>query len=219
MTLTRRRFALTFGALAIAAPMIAQPAFADAPPAGLGAEDQGLVDKAVAYLQGLSEARGRFTQTDARGATTTGELFLKRPGKARFAYDPPSGLLVVSDGGAVAVQDSRLKTFDSYPLGATPLSLFLAKTIRLDKGVQVTRVARAADGFTITARDGKKETAGQIALSFTDNPMTLKSWTVTDAQGRATQVRIDSLERTSGLSGDLFVLKDPRPKNIGRGKL
>jgi outer membrane lipoprotein-sorting protein len=188
-----------------------------APP--LAAADQALVDKAVAYLQGLSEAKGRFTQTDARGTVTAGELFLKRPGKARFAYDPPSGLLVVSDGGAVAVQDSRLKTFDSYPLGATPLSLFLAKTIRLDKGVQVTRVARAADGFSITARDGKKETAGQLVLTFADNPMALKSWAVTDAQGQTTQVRIDRLEPASGLDPGLFVLKDPRPKAVGRGKL
>ncbi|HEY0435473.1 MAG TPA: outer membrane lipoprotein carrier protein LolA, partial [Phenylobacterium sp.] len=188
-------------------------------PAALSAEDKALVDKAVGYLQGLTEAKGRFVQTDARGATSQGELFLKRPGKARFAYDPPSGLLVVSDGGAVAVQDNRLKTFDSYPLGATPLSLFLAKTIRLDRGVQVTRVARAADGFTIVARDGKKETAGQIALTFSGEPMSLKGWAVTDARGQTTQVRIDRLEPTSGLSPYLFVLKDPRPKNVGRGKM
>ena len=140
MTPTRRRLTL-----ALAALPFATAAFAES--ATLSADDKALVDKAVAYLQGLSEAKGRFSQTDARGATSGGELFLKRPGKARFAYDPPSGLLVVSDGGAVAVQDSRLKTFDSYPLGATPLSLFLAKTIRLDRGVEVTRVARAADGF------------------------------------------------------------------------
>jgi len=212
--LDRRRLLLT-AAAACALPALAHAANAPA----LSADDQVLVDKAVAYLQGLTEAKGRFTQTDGRGATATGELFLKRPGKARFAYDPPSGLLVVSDGGSVLVSDSRLKTFDSYPLGATPLSLFLAKTIRLDKGVQVTRVTRAADGFTITARDGKKETAGQLALTFSDTPMQLRSWAVTDAQGRTTQVRIDNLQPTSGLGGDLFVLKDPRPKNVGRGKL
>jgi outer membrane lipoprotein-sorting protein len=212
MPLTRRSLAASLALLPFA-----RAAFAQAP--ALSPEDQALVDKAVAYLQGLSEAKGRFTQTDARGTVTTGELYLKRPGKARFAYDPPSGLLVVSDGGSVAVADSRLKTFDSYPLGATPLSLFLAKTIRLDKGVQVTRVARAADGFTIYARDGKKETAGQLALTFADNPMQLRSWVVTDAQGRTTQVRIDALERTSGLDAGLFTLKDPRPKAVGRGKL
>ncbi len=219
MTLTRRRLTAALALLPVAASAFAQTAFGQTPPAGLSADDQAMVDKAVAYLQGLGEAKGRFTQTDGRGAVTTGDLFLKRPGKARFAYDPPSGLLVVSDGGSVSVADSRLKTFDSYPLGQTPLSLFLAKTIRLDKGVQVTRVARAADGFIITARDGKKETAGQLQLAFADNPMALKSWAITDAQGRTTQVRIDSLERTSGLSGDLFVLKDPRPRNVGRGKL
>ncbi len=203
----RRRL---LGAFAALAPW---PALAAAtPPPALSADDQALVDKAVAYLQGLSEAKCRFTQTDGHGPATTGELFLKRPGKARFAYDPPSGLLVVSDGGRVIVQDKRLDTFTAYPLGATPLSLFLAKTIRLDKGVQVTRVARSADGFSITARDGKRETAGQIVISFTSEPMTLVAWAVTDAQGRTTQVRLTGLERTSGLDPALFVLKDTRPR-------
>jgi outer membrane lipoprotein-sorting protein len=117
------------------------------------------------------------------------------------------------------VQDKRLKTFDAYPLGATPLSLFLAKTIRLDKGVQVTRVARTSDGFSITARDGQKKTAGTITLTFTDGPLALTGWTVTDAQSRPTRVQLIGLERTSGLAGALFVLKDPRPKNVGRGKV
>lgn len=211
MTLTRRRLTLAL----VAAPL-AGPAFAQAP---LAAADKALVDRAVAYLEGLSEAKARFIQTDGRGRATTGQLFMKRPGKARFAYDAPSGLLVVSDGGVVSVQDKRLKTFDQYPLGATPLSLFLAKTIRLDKGVTVTRVARLADGFSITARDGKKQTAGTITLSFTDAPLALAGWTVTDAQNRPTRVELIGLERASGLDRSLFVLKDPRPKNLGRGKV
>lgn len=211
MTLTRRSLTL-----ALAAAPLASPAFAQAP---LSAADQALVDRAVAYLEGLTEAKARFVQTDARGRATTGQLFMKRPGKARFAYDPPSGLLVVSDGGVVSVQDKRLKTFDQYPLGATPLSLFLAKTIRLDKGVAVTRVSRMADGFSITARDGKKETAGQITLTFTDTPLALAGWTVTDAQNRPTRVQLQGLERAAGLDRSLFVLKDPRPKNPGRGKV
>jgi outer membrane lipoprotein-sorting protein len=215
MTTRRRMLALA----AATAALIPLSAVAAPPAPALSAQDQALVDKAVAYLQGLAEAHGRFVQTDARGATSQGELFLKRPGKARFAYDPPSGLLVVSDGGAVAITDSRLKTFDSYPLAATPLSLLLAKTIRLDRGVQVTRVATMSDGFAITARDGNKQTAGQIMLSFRDNPMTLAGWTVLDAQGRSTQVTISGLERASGLAPGLFVLKDPRPKNVGRGKM
>ncbi|HLZ74230.1 outer membrane lipoprotein carrier protein LolA [Phenylobacterium sp.] len=217
---TRRHLIALCAVIALAPPLgaLAQPAPAQQG-SGVSAADQALVDKAVAYLQGLGEAHGRFTQTDARGATTTGELFLKRPGKARFAYDPPSGLLVVSDGGRVIVQDKRLNSFTAYPLGATPLSLFLAKTIRLDKGVQVIHVAHAADGFTITARDGKKETAGQIALTFTSAPMALIGWTVTDAQGRATNIRITGLAPAAGLDPALFVLKDTRPKPSDPGRL
>lgn len=211
MTLSRRSLTL-----ALAAAPFATPAFAQAP---LSAADKALVDRAVAYLEGLAEAKGRFVQTDHRGRSTTGALYMKRPGKARFAYDPPSGLLVVSDGGVVSVQDKRLKTFDQYPLGATPLSLFLARTIRLDRGVSITRVQRHADGFTITARDGKKETAGQIALTFADAPLALTGWTVTDAQGRPTRVQLQGLQRAAGLDKSLFVLKDPRPKNPGRGKV
>jgi outer membrane lipoprotein-sorting protein len=167
----------------------------------------------------MSEAKARFVQTDARGASTQGTVWLKRPGKARFAYDPPSGLLVVSNGSTVSVADSRLKTFDAYPLMSTPLSLFLAKTIRLDRGVQVTRVARASDGFSITARDVRKETAGQITLTFKDAPLTLVGWSVTDAQGRATRVALSGLAAAPGLDPGLFILKDPRPKNVGRGKM
>ena len=68
-------------------------------------------------------------------------------------------------------------------------------------------MARAADGFTVTARDGKKETAGQITLTFADSPMSLIGWTVTDAQNHTTQVRISGLLRVSGLDPALFVLK------------
>lgn len=207
MSLTRRSLTLALAAAPLAGPAFAQSPGLPAPP--LSGEDQALVDRAVAYLQGLTEAKGRFVQTDARGRNTQGSIFLKRPGKARFAYDPPSGLTVVSDGAAVLVQDARLKTFDRYPLGSTPLSLFLAKTIRLDRGVAVTRVARAADGFTITARDGQKKTAGQISLTFTSAPLQLVGWTVVDARGSSTRVKLLGLERASGLDAGLFELRNP----------
>jgi outer membrane lipoprotein-sorting protein len=209
--ISRRALALGLAALPVAAHAQRAPA--------LSAADQALVNKAVAYLQGLTEAKGRFVQTDPRGAVSQGTLYLKRPGKARFAYDPPAGLLVVSDGGKVAIHNSKLKTYEAYPLGQTPLSLFLARQIRLDRGVVVSRVTRHADGFSILARDGKKQAEGSITLTFADNPMRLLGWTVTDPQGGSTRVRLAGFERASGLANSLFILNDPRPKGVGRGKL
>ena len=70
------------------------------------------------------------------------------------------------------MQDARLTTFDSYPLAATPLSLFLARNIRLDRGVQVTKVTRMADGFSITARDGLAEPQPTAMSAMTTDSQT-----------------------------------------------
>ncbi|HEX6859460.1 MAG TPA: outer membrane lipoprotein carrier protein LolA [Caulobacteraceae bacterium] len=204
---TTRRAALVMGmAAAIAAPLPAM--------AALSASDQALVDKAVGYLQSMKSVKGRFVQTDARGRTTQGDIYLQRPGKARFAYDAPSGLTVVSDGARVSVADKRLKTFNQYPLSSTPLAILLAKEVRLDRGVEVTKVTRLADGFTITARDAGRKSRGQINIVFADAPTRLVSWTVIDAQGGTTRVRLTNLHEAKN-PASLFVLKDPRPKVRG----
>src|SRR5438128_1752331 len=81
MSLPTRRWALAaFAAAAISTPALAAP---------LSPADQALVAKAQAYLQGLASVKGRFVQTDPRGSTSSGDLYIRRPGKARFAYDPP----------------------------------------------------------------------------------------------------------------------------------
>ena len=182
-----------------------------APPATLSPEDQALVDKAAAYLDSLGEAKGTFVQTDGRGNVSRGEIYLDRPGKARLEYKAPSSLLIVADGKKVAVYNPRLQTFNSYPLGSTPLSLFLQKNVRLDQKVVVSNVQRFPGGFRLTATDGRHQTLGQITLDFWDAPMTLKQWSIVDAQRARTVVQINDLHATSGLDPSLFELKAPRP--------
>ena len=212
-TLTRRLFAA--GLALLPAPALAQ-ARQTAAPAPLSAADQAMVDRAVAYLQGLTRAKGRFTQTDARGKVARGDLYLQRPGKARLVYDAPNNLLVISDGNQVAVHDKRLNSFELYPLRASPLSLFLAKEIRLDRGVIVSNVQRGQGTFSLTARDRKRETDGQITLVFNETPIALREWIIVDAQGARTRVAINSLAPTGAFDRALFVIRDPRPKGGGR---
>ena len=172
--------------------------------AALSPEDKVLVDKAAAYLESLNEDKGRFVQTDPHGQVSQGELYLKRPGMIRFQYDPPSRLVVVSDGKRVKIADPRLKTVNSYPLDATPLSVFLSQHIRLDKGVVVDQVIRTSYGFEIIAHQGKLRD-GTLAMVFADKPaMRLMEWTVQDAQGGRTRVQVPDLQPTQGLSDLLF---------------
>jgi outer membrane lipoprotein-sorting protein len=204
MVVPRRRL-LPLLALVVAPWLIA----AAPPPSPLSAEDNALVAKAVAYLDSLTCDKGRFEQVDARGALTSGAFFLQRPGRARFDYDPPSGLVIASNGFKVTVVDHRLKTIQAYPLGLTPLGLFLAKNIRLDRGVQVTSVARAAAGFSITARDRSHPNQGSIDMSFTHDPIRLAGWTVTDSRGQSVQVRLAALLPATPQGWRFFDLSDP----------
>ena len=64
----------------------------------------------------MASVKGRFVQTDPRGTTSSGDLYIRRPGKARFTYDAPRQLLIVSDGSRVSVYDARLKTSIPIPL-------------------------------------------------------------------------------------------------------
>lgn len=215
--MTTRRTLLAAGlAAALASPALVSPAWAQgstAPvPAKLTAEQKALLDKATAYIQGLSSAKGRFVQTDQRGTQTQGTFYLQRPGKARFAYDPPAGLLVVSNGNNVNIFDSRLKTYESYPLSKTPLNLLLAREVRLDRGVVITDVRPLADGFTIVAQDAKRQALGRISIDFSNAPTALMGWTVTDIKGGQIRVRLADFAETADLDPKLFVLTDPRRK-------
>ena len=210
--MTTRRILLAAGlAAALSTPALAQSG-ASPVPAKLSAQQRALLDKATAYIQGLSSAKGRFVQTDPRGVQTQGTFYLQRPGKARFAYDPPAGLLVVSNGANVNIFDSRLKTYESYPLSKTPLNLLLAREVRLDRGVVITDIRPLADGFTIVAQDARRQALGKISMDFSDGPVRLMGWTVTDIKGGQIRVRLADFAETADLDPKLFVLTDPRRK-------
>ena len=186
--------------LATAAPALAR--------ADLTLDQQALVQRATDYLQNLKTVTARFTQVGGDGQTTTGTLYLQRPGKARFQYDPPSGLLVVADGTFVAVSDTRLKTFSEYPLGRTPLVLLLGREVRLDRA-DLTAVDETPNGFSITAR-GHGEAQGRLTLYFSSEPTGLRGWNLLDAQGRETRVRFGALAPADHLAPGLFYPRDPR---------
>jgi outer membrane lipoprotein-sorting protein len=204
MTLSRRD--LGFGFAAVAA-LAALPASAQS---GLSEADRAVLNQAQAYLQNLTAAQGTFVETGGGGQRREGRFYLQRPGRMRFEYTTPAGLLVVSDGSNVKRWDPRLEVFRQVPLGQTPLSTFLARNVRLDQGVTIERVTRMQSGaFAITARDARRPRDGQVILAFAGNPLRLQEWTITDAQGARTRTQLTTLQPASGLAASLFRLTDP----------
>jgi outer membrane lipoprotein-sorting protein len=208
MTVSRRAFALGSAALAAVAALPAQAQ------SNLSAEDRAVLQRAQSYLQNLTSAQGTFVETSG-AQRREGRFWLQRPGKMRFEYTRPEGLLVVSDGSNVKRYDPRLDVFRQVPLSQTPLSTFLARNVRLDQGVRIDRITRMQSGaFAIVARDSRRPNDGQVILSFAGDPLRLHEWTIVDAQGGRTRTQLTSLRPASGLSSSLFQLRDPtrRPR-------
>jgi outer membrane lipoprotein-sorting protein len=202
MTLSRRALVLSAAALAglAAAPALAQ--------AALSAEDRTVLAQAQGYLQAMTTAQGNFVETGPNGQRREGRFYLQRPGKMRFEYTNPAGLLVVSDGHNVKRYDPRLNVFRQVPLGATPLSTFLARNVRLDQGVRIDRVTRMASGaYALTVRDANRPNDGSVILAFAGGR--LQEWTITDPQGARTRTQLTTLQPAPNLNNSLFQLSDP----------
>lgn len=205
--LSRRDFGLG-AALGVTGLLVGAPSVMAQ--AGLSAEDQAVVARAQAYLRGLTSAQGEFVETGAGGQRRTGRFWLQRPGKMRFEYTNPEGLLVVSDGSNVMRYDPRLEVFRQVPLSETPLSTFLSREVRLDQGVRIDRVVRRESGaFALVARDSRRPNDGSVTLAFAGDPLRLQEWTVIDAQGARTRTQLTTLRPAGNLSNSLFQLRDP----------
>src|SRR5690349_20701848 len=77
-------------------------------PVALTAEQQSELQKITDFLNGIRTMTARFTQYSENGGVAEGQLYVERPGRMRFEYDPPTPILLVADGNFVIYFDKSL---------------------------------------------------------------------------------------------------------------
>ncbi len=158
-----------------------------------------------AYLNGLTTAQSRFTQVHDDGSALSGTLFIKRPGRMRFEYDPPQDLLVIAGGGQVAIFDGQASANPTqYPLSRTPLNAFLARDVDLSGRADVVDVRSDGEATVVTLQDAQAAEYGKLSLVFASNPTQLVAWSVVDAAGGQTQVLLEALNRGADPGDAMF---------------
>ena len=165
------------------------------------------IEEVNAYLNGLVQLSGDFVQIGPDGKRNSGRLYVHRPGRLRFEYDPPSPLEIVADGKSVILRDRKLATQDLYALSQTPLKFLVADRIDLRRDVTIRSARLDGSVFTVVIED--RATFGgtsRIALSFDPKAMTLRRWVVTDPQGYDTTVTLSNLDTKKPLDDKLFVI-------------
>ena len=185
--------------LAILVAFLALPARAD-----LSEQDRQTVQRVEAYLNSVRSLAADFVQIGPNGETAKGKVYLRRPGKLRFEYAPPSPLLLVADGRWLVLEDKELEHVDRWPVGDTPLAVLVADQVDLDGPVQVARVRREGGVIRLTLIDPKRADEGHITLIFNETPLELRQWEVHDAQGGVTHVSLHEPQVNVQLADRLF---------------
>ncbi len=160
------------------------------------------------YLNQMKTVQTTFTQVNDDGSLSTGKLWLQRPGKMRFEYDPPNSAVVLARAGTVQIFDPKSnQPPEQYPLKRTPLSLVLARNVNLSQANMVVGHDFDGTATVVTAQDPKNPESGRIELMFTADPVELRKWVIHDNAGSQTTVLLGPLTEGGRLDQNVFSSK------------
>jgi outer membrane lipoprotein-sorting protein len=148
---------------------------------------------------------GNVVQIGPDGRRALGHMFVQKPGKVRFEYDPPSPIEIIADGQNVVVRDTRLNTKDEYPLSKTPLRFLLADRIDLLQDTNVVGVTADETFVTVVIEENQPFVGtSRLMMNFDAKDFKLKQWTVTDVQGFDTTIAVSNLDSSKKPDPNLF---------------
>lgn len=182
---------------------------ADMQPTTLNAADTATLHAAETYLNSIRTLKARFTQTGPDGGVTTGTAWLDRPGRMRFQYDQPSPLLLVAGHGVVIFRDNQLDQTTTIPMDQTPLGLLLRDKITLSGDVTLTGFRHFGAELHITVVRTASPGDGSLTLFLNAAPLALLGWSVIDAEGRQTEIRLSDVVLGGAFAPNLFTFTDP----------
>lgn len=157
-----------------------------------------------------------FVQTDAKGGTARGRLYLKRPGRLRFEYSDGTPLLLVSDGEVLSFIDYGVGQVTRWPIGDTALAPLVDPDFRIDGENAMLGALPLETGarlLLVSLSDSDKPDRGNLTLAFSqsaEDGVRLLGWEVMDAEGGITRIDLENVEKNRSLAASLWQFDDPR---------
>ncbi len=195
-------------------------------PAQAGTSAEELAEGAAvleAYLEDLSTVRARFVQSlyDADGkllSESTGEMWLRRPGRFRWEYREPFPQLMVADGERLWIHDPDLEQVTVRSLADTvadtPASLLISDDDYRDDFV-LTATEPGEEPGALAIRLEPHGDAGDfeyLALRFREGE--LERMEAVDRLDQLTRIDFSKVKRGGRLRGNLFRFKPPDDADV-----
>ena len=164
------------------------------------------------HLNTSRTVRARILQVASDGSYAEGMLHIQRPGRMRLEYDPPNPTMIIADGINLIYVDRELEHATAVLLRFTSAELILREDLSLSsEDLLVTGFSRSPGVIRISLVHAKDPLEGRIMMVFSDKPLELRKWIVTDAQGIKTTVSLLGPEFGIKLDPDLFDFEMPDP--------
>ena len=163
-----------------------------------------LIQQAEQAISKVTTLQAKFLQVSSDGSLGEGMLYFRRPTQLRLEYQNPDSLTLITSRVWLYVDDKIAKSVQAIPLGQTPLSPLLKKTISF-RSKEFTTSASARDGIaTISIRKEDGDAAGQLDLEFDTDSWKLRRWVITDLLGVKTTVILQNPVYGGALANRLF---------------
>ena len=163
------------------------------------------LNKISDYINGLTTLQADFKQINSDGSIDRGKLYIRRPGRMRLEYTAPNNALVIAGAGSVAIFDDKSKNGPTlFPLKKTPLNLLLKKNVDLYKNEMITEHTANNENTFIVAKDPKRKSQGSIKMVFSNSPVSLQGWTITNQSNQKTKIILDKLDKKTKIPLYLF---------------
>jgi len=176
----------------------------DAVPLEMTIQDKKDLKRVAVYWEAIKTLRGGFIQISSNGRVSSGKIFMSKPGRMRFEYDPPESILMIADGLFFVYIDRDLEQTTHVFLKSTPLNFLVQEKIVFKGDVTVTNIERSPGILQIKIKKTKEPELGSIQMVFSDKPLVLRKWVVVDTQNIKTTVNLTSIQTGIKLDPKLF---------------
>jgi chaperone LolA len=181
------------------------------------------LDNAVSRIQkayeGLRDMKGDFVQKNIvrdlkKTDTYTGEFFIKRPLKMKWAYKGKAAQDLLINNDTVLIykkgdNQAYRSPFNRDSYGQTPVVL-------------LTGMGNLKDEFTVTGKKNvlhlkpKKAMAGiaSITVFMSETGFPIKAFTIQDGRSNTVEIQLNNVTINPGLRDSLFDLNLPKGVNV-----
>jgi len=184
-----------------------------------GDETDDAVSRVQKAYEGLRDMKGTFVQKNTvkdlnKADTYTGEFFIKRPLKMKWAYKGKAAQDLLINNDTVLIykkgdNQAYRSPFNKDSYGQTPVVL-------------LTGMGNIRDEFTVTGKDNilhlkpKKTMAGIVSITvfISETGFPIKAFTIQDGRSNTVEIQLNNVTINPGLKDSLFDVNLPKGVNV-----